>query len=195
MNDELEKDEVTNDEVTEGAEDGAPADDLDESIDVIEEEKEFEDTQYDDDDNYIGDDPEVTDENDWATPEATPEGSDIPVTVDLEIMGENMMEEGEAILDVIGPSGNKEFDELVIDKDKQTVSYVDPDDPSVIKQVDADQDEFDGLGYDSSYLEDRVYDDDEAPADNGDGGYVEDYDDELPGGDEPVELGEEDKEY
>ena len=92
-------------------------DDLDESLDEIKEEEEYEDTQYDDDNNYVGDDPEATDTEDWATPEFTPEGSDIPVEVDLEsmgesyiAMGESMIEEGDAILDVLGPSGNDNFD-------------------------------------------------------------------------------------
>lgn len=143
-----------------------PVDDLDESLQVIEEEKEKEDAEYDADDNYIGNDPEVTDPTDWATPEFTPEGSDIPVSVDLQMLGENMIEEGECILDLIGPSGNEEFDKLVLDKDKSTVSYVDPQDPSHIIQEDADKEEYDGLGFEDDYLEDRVYKDaEEADAD------------------------------
>lgn len=143
-----------------------PVDDLDESLQVIEEEKEKEDAEYDADDNYIGNDPEVTDPTDWATPEFTPEGSDIPVSVDLQMLGENMIEEGECILDLIGPSGNEEFDKLVLDKDKSTVSYVDPQDPSHIIQEDADKGEYDGLGFEDDYLEDRVYKDaEEADAD------------------------------
>lgn len=143
-----------------------PVDDLDESLQVIEEEKEKEDAEYDADDNYIGNDLEVTDPTDWATPEFTPEGSDIPVSVDLQMLGENMIEEGECILDLIGPSGNEEFDKLVLDKDKSTVSYVDPQDPSHIIQEDADKEEYDGLGFEDDYLEDRVYKDaEEADAD------------------------------
>ena len=150
-----------------------PVDDLDESLQVIEEEKEKEDAEYDADDNYIGNDPEVTDPTDWATPETdwgmpefTPEGSDIPVSVDLQMLGENMIEEGECILDLIGPSGNEEFDKLVLDKDKSTVSYPDPQDPSHIIQEDADKEEYDGLGFEDDYLEDRVYKDaEEADAD------------------------------
>ena len=143
-----------------------PVDDLDESLQVIEEEKEKEDAEYDADDNYIGNDPKVTDPTDWATPEFTPEGSDIPVSVDLQMLGENMIEEGECILDLIGPSGNEEFDKLVLDKDKSTVSYVDPQDPSHIIQEDADKEEYDGLGFEDDYLEDRVYKDaEEADAD------------------------------
>lgn len=165
-------------------------DDLDESMEVIEEEKAFEDTQYDEDDQYIGDDPEVTDPNDWATPEFTPEGSDIPVTVDLEMMGENMIEEGNAILEALGPSGNPEFDALVLDKDKTTVSYVDPDDPSVIKQVDSEQDDFEGLGFDSDYLEERTYE-----GDGSSEGDFDDDDDDFEGDDEEVTLDEDDKEF
>lgn len=145
-------------------------DDLDDSLDAIKEEEEFEDTQYDDDNNYIGDDPEVTDENDWATPDSTPEGTDIPVSVDLELMGESMMEEGDAILNVLGVSGNQEFDSLVMDNKKSTVSYVDPNDPSHIIQEDSDKGEWEGLGFDSDYTDERTYDGDGSQAGNPNGG-------------------------
>ena len=145
-------------------------DDLDDSLDAIKEEEEFEDTQYDEDDNYIGDDPEVTDESDWATPDSTPEGTDIPVSVDLELMGESMIEEGNAVLEVLGASGNSEFDSLVLDNKKSTVSYIDPNDPSHIIQEDSDKGEWDGLGFDSDYTEDRTYSGDGSQAGNPNGG-------------------------
>ena len=145
-------------------------DDLDDSLDAIREEEEFEDTQYDDENNYIGDDPEVTDEGDWATPDSTPEGTDIPVSVDLELMGESMIEEGNAVLEVLGASGNSEFDSLVLDNKKSTVSYIDPNDPSHIIQEDADKDEWEGLGFDSDYTDDRTYSGDGSQAGNPNGG-------------------------
>lgn len=166
----FEKDELTEeDEVQTGAEDAVEEEsgvrtDLDDSLEAIEEEEQFEDTQYDDENNYIGDDPDVTDPEDWATPEFTPEGSDIPVEVDLESLGESwiaqgeaMEAEGQAILDVLGPSGNEEFDALVMSKDKSTVSYPDPQDPSRIVQEDSDKGDWDGLGFDSDYTEERVH--------------------------------------
>lgn len=217
----FEKDELLeDDEVQAGAEDAVEEEsgvrnDLDDSLEAIKEEEEFEDTQYDDENNYIGDDPEVTDPEDWATPEFTPEGSDIPVEVDLESLGESwiaqgeaMEAEGQAILDVLGPSGNEEFDELVMSKDKSTVSYPDPQDPSRIIQEDSDKGEWDGLGYQSDYTEDRVYEGgNEAPAGLGDEareeggapagdlGAVEEPDENGEfEDDEPVEFSEEDYE-
>lgn len=153
-----------------GEEETGEKDDLDDSLEAIKEEEEFEDTQYDEDNNYIGSDPDVTDENDWATPESTPEGTDIPVSVDLELMGESMIEEGNAILDVLGASGNNEFDSLVLDNKKSTVSYIDPNDTSHIIQEDADKDEWDGLGFDSDYTEERTYSGDGSQAGNPNGG-------------------------
>ena len=153
-----------------GEEDTGEKDDLDDSLEAIKEEEEFEDTQYDEDNNYIGSDPDVTDENDWATPESTPEGTDIPVSVDLELMGESMIEEGNAILDVLGASGNNEFDSLVLDNKKSTVSYIDPNDTSHIIQEDADKGEWDGLGFDSDYTEERTYSGDGSQAGNPNGG-------------------------
>lgn len=171
-------------------------DDLDESLDAIKEEEDFEDTQYDDDNNYIGDDPEVTDPSDWATPEFTPEGSDIPVTVDLESVGESMIEEGNAILDVLGPSGNDTFDELVLSKDKSTVSYPDPQDTSRIVQEDSDKGEWDGLGFDSDYTEERTYEGDGTQVSNEDAGDDLPAGDDTPiGGDDDVEGGDEEVEF
>lgn len=217
----FEKDELLeDDEVQAGAEDAVEEEsgvrtDLDDSLEAIKEEEEFEDTQYDDDNNYIGDDPEVTDPEDWATPEFTPEGSDIPVEVDLESLGESwiaqgeaMEAEGQAILDVLGPSGNEEFDELVMSKDRSTVSYPDPQDPSRIIQEDSDKGEWDGLGSDSDYTEDRVYEGgngapaglgdearEEGGAPAGDFGDVEEPDENGEfEDDEPVEFSEEDYE-
>lgn len=219
----FEKDELLeNEEVQAGAEDALEEEsgvrtDLDDSLDAIKEEEEFEDTQYDEENNYIGEDPEVTDPEDWATPEFTPEGSDIPVEVDLESLGESwiaqgeaMEAEGQAILDVLGPSGNEEFDELVMSKDKSTVSYPDPQDPSRIIQEDSDKGEWEGLGSDSDYTEDRVYEGgNEAPAGLGDeardaeggeapagdfGGVEEPNEDGEFEDDEPVEFSEEDYE-
>ena len=219
----FEKDELLeNEEVQAGAEDAVEEEsgvrtDLDDSLDAIKEEEEFEDTQYDEENNYIGEDPEVTDPEDWATPEFTPEGSDIPVEVDLESLGESwiaqgeaMEAEGQAILDVLGPSGNEEFDELVMSKDKSTVSYPDPQDPSRIIQEDSDKGEWEGLGSDSDYTEDRVYEGgNEAPAGLGDeardveggeapaedfGGVEEPNEDGEFEDDEPVEFSEEEYE-
>ena len=165
-----ETDAVTGEESVEGEEEQGERDDLDDSLDEIKKEEEFEDTQYDEENNYIGDDPEVTDENDWATPDSTPEGTDIPVSVDLELMGESMIEEGNAVLEVLGASGNPEFDELVLDNKKSTVSYVDPNDASHIIQEDADKGEWEGLGFDSDYTEERTYDGDGSQAGNPNGG-------------------------
>lgn len=193
----------------ENVEDSGERDDLDDSLDAIKEEEDFEDTQYDEDNNYIGDDPDVTDENDWATPDSTPEGTDIPVSVDLELMGESMMQEGDAILDVLGVSGNKEFDDLVMDNKKSTVSYVDPNDTSHIIQEDSDKGEWEGLGFDSDYTEERTYDGDGSQAGNPNGGEAtgsgdtgaadfegEDDDEGYQGddADEPVEFSEDDYE-
>lgn len=219
----FEKDELLeNEEVQAGAEDAVEEEsgvrtDLDDSLEAIKEEEEFEDTQYDEENNYIGDNPEVTDPEDWATPEFTPEGSDIPVEVDLESLGESwiaqgeaMEAEGQAILDVLGPSGNEEFDELVMSKDKSTVSYPDPQDPSRIIQEDSDKGEWEGLGSDSDYTEDRVYEGgNETPAGLGNeardaeggeepagdfGGVEEPNEDGEFEDDEPVEFSEEDYE-
>ena len=201
--------EVGNETAT-AAEDGevveeGERDDLDESLDAIKEEEDFEDTQYDEENNYIGDDPEVTDPTDWATPEFTPEGSDIPVTVDLESVGESMIEEGNAILEVLGPSGNETFDELVLSNDKSTVSYPDPQDTSRIVQEDSDKGEWDGLGFDSDYTEERTYEGDGTQVSNEDAGDdlpaggddlpTEGGEDDIEGGDEEVEFTEDDYEF
>ena len=46
-----------------GEEETGEKDDLDDSLEAIKEEEEFEDTQYDEDNNYIGSDPDINDEN------------------------------------------------------------------------------------------------------------------------------------
>ena len=124
-----------------------------------------------------------------------------------------MEAEGQAILDVLGPSGNEEFDALVMSKDKSTVSYPDPQDPSRIVQEDSDKGDWDGLGFDSDYTEERVYegdngspaglgneargdtDGDSAPFPAEDSGDVEEPDENGEfEDDEPVEFSEEDYE-
>lgn len=154
-------------------------DDLDESLEIIEEEKEKDAEKFDEDGEFVGSEPEDTDPEDWATPEFTPTGSDIPVELDMEALGESMIEEGDAILDILGPSDNGTFNKLVLDSDATTVSYPDPQDPSTIKIEDGDNEEFEGFGYEPDYTEENVFE-----------GEDDDDDDE----EEPIELGEEDLE-
>lgn len=92
-----------------------------------------------------------------------------------------MIEEGDAILDILGPSDNGTFNKLVLDSGATTVSYPDPQDPSTIKIEDGDNEEFEGFGYEPDYTEENVFEGEE---------YEDDDDDEN----EPIELGEEDLE-
>ena len=174
------------DELEVGAVNEAPGeeiekDDLDESLEIIEEEKEKDEEKFDEDGEFVGSEPEDTDPEDWATPEFTPTGSDIPVELDMEALGESMIEEGDAILNILGPSNNETFNKLALDSDATTVSYPDPQDPSTIKIEDGDNEEFEGFGYESDYTEENVFEGEE---------YEDDDDDEN----EPIELGEEDLE-
>ena len=60
----LDAENTTEDVTTEGEageEETGEKDDLDDSLEAIKEEEEFEDTQYDEDNNYIGSDPDMTD--------------------------------------------------------------------------------------------------------------------------------------
>ena len=154
-------------------------DDLDESLEIIEEEKAKDEEKFDEDGEFVGSEPEDTDPEDWATPEFTPTGSDIPVELDMEALGESMIEEGDAILDILGPSDNGTFNKLALDSGATTVSYPDPQDPSTIKIEDGDNEEFEGFGYEPDYTEENVFE----------GEDDDDYDDE-----EPIDLGEEDLE-
>ena len=119
-----------------------PKDDLDESLEVIEEAKAEEDENYDEDNNFIGEpedelgleEGEVDWEVDWASPEFTPEESDLPMSFEIvEALGESMEMEGDAILDVLGPSGNEALDEIILEKEP-TVSYPEPDNADNIVQ-------------------------------------------------------------
>lgn len=125
--------------------DGGIKTDLDESLDAIEREKEREDELYDEENNFIGSPEEVPgadeldldeDEVDWSTPEFTPTGSDIPMSFEiLEAVAESLEMEGDVILDILGPSGNEEFDSIIVEK-KATVSYPEPGNPGkIVTQV------------------------------------------------------------
>lgn len=170
-----------------------PKDDLDESLEVIEEAKAEEDENYDEDNNFIGEpedelgleEGEVDWEVDWASPEFTPEESDLPMSFEIvEALGESMEMEGDAILDVLGPSGNEALDEIILEKEP-TVSYPEPDNAdNIVQEVIEDAEggstaEVEGLTTESGR--------DEFVCD-------EECEEDVDGEDAPLELTEEDLE-
>lgn len=177
-----------------------PKDDLDESLEVIEEAKAEEDENYDEDNNFIGEpedelgleEGEVDWEVDWASPEFTPEESDLPMSFEIvEALGESMEMEGDAILDVLGPSGNEALDEIILEKEP-TVSYPEPDNAdNIVQEVIEDAEggstaEVEGLTTESG--RDEFV---------GEGDHPEDGDnceEDVDGEDAPLELTEEDLE-
>ena len=175
-----------------------PKDDLDESLEVIEEAKAEEDENYDEDNNFIGEpedelgleEGEVDWEVDWASPEFTPEESDLPMSFEIvEALGESMEMEGDAILDVLGPSGNEALDEIILEKEP-TVSYPEPDNAdNIVQEVIEDAEggstaEVEGLTTESGR------DEFVGEGDNCD----EECEEDVDGEDAPLELTEEDLE-
>ena len=181
-----------------------PKDDLDESLEVIEEAKAEEDENYDEDNNFIGEpedelgleEGEVDWEVDWASPEFTPEESDLPMSFEIvEALGESMEMEGDAILDVLGPSGNEALDEIILEKEP-TVSYPEPDNAdNIVQEVIEDAEggstaEVEGLTTDSGRDEFVGEGDHPEDGDNCD----EECEEDVDGEDAPLELTEEDLE-
>ena len=181
-----------------------PKDDLDESLEVIEEAKAEEDENYDEDNNFIGEpedelgleEGEVDWEVDWASPEFTPEKSDLPMSFEIvEALGESMEMEGDAILDVLGPSGNEALDEIILEKEP-TVSYPEPDNAdNIVQEVIEDAEggstaEVEGLTTDSGRDEFVGEGDHPEDGDNCD----EECEEDVDGEDAPLELTEEDLE-
>lgn len=181
-----------------------PKDDLDESLEVIEEAKAEEDENYDEDNNFIGEpedelgleEGEVDWEVDWASPEFTPEESDLPMSFEIvEALGESMEMEGDAILDVLGPSGNEALDEIILEKEP-TVSYPEPDNAdNIVQEVIEDAEggstaEVEGLTTESGRDEFVGEGDHPEDGDNCD----EECEEDVDGEDAPLELTEEDLE-
>lgn len=177
-----------------------PKDDLDESLDAIEEAKAEEDENYDEENNFIGE-PEdelglEEGEVDWASPEFTPEESDLPMSFEIvEALGESMEMEGDAILDVLGPSGNEALDEIILEKEP-TVSYPEPDNAdNIVQEVIEDAEggstaEVEGLTTESGRDEFVGEGDHPEDGDNCD----EECEEDVDGEDAPLELTEEDLE-
>ena len=195
----FEEEMETEDFGAEAGEEIDPDDDLQESIGVIEEEKAIEDTMYDEDNNYLGDEDDDVFKDSWENPEYTPEGSDIPMTFEiLESAGESMIAEGDAILDILGPSENDAFNRIVVENKEGVVSYPDPDNPRGIITEDAtgrDGDDFEGFSYDSN-RDEFVWDGGDADFDDDDYEFEDDDDYEEDGDDmdEPMTLSEDDYE-
>lgn len=173
--------------VSEGADEEGDKDELDESLENIEEAKNDEEMDYDENGDYIGEDSgDFGDGNtDWAEPDATPQESDIPVNFEIiEAQGESMEAEGDAILGLLGPSDNDQYNKLVLGEDP-TVSYPDKDGTIVTQQIDnfdigdeTTEEDVDGLSTDSNrdqYVsEDGGSSDDDGSFDDGNDGLDED---------------------
>ena len=124
--------------------------DLDEVEANIEEAEADAEAQYDENTGDPIEGTEAADhaaeEDAWDEATATPEGSDVPVDFEfLETAGENMTAEGEDLIDLVGPSDNPAFNQIVVENEEGVLTLPDVDGTLVTQDLtdisDDDQDD------------------------------------------------------
>ena len=154
---EVEETDVEETEDADDEEEGLISEDMQEASDNIEAAQAEEDAQYDD----AGEPIEGTDaaeyaeeQSDWDKAVESPEGTDVPVDYEFIIQkGEDGVQEGNDMIDLVGPSDNSDYNAIVVDNEEGVITIPDEDGTFVTQDLtgigDDDQDEIENTSLDS----------------------------------------------
>ena len=154
---EVEETDVEETEDADDEEEGLISEDMQEASDNIEAALAEEDAQYDD----AGEPIEGTDaaeyaeeQSDWDKAVESPEGTDVPVDYEFIIQkGEDGFQEGNDMIDLVGPSDNSDYNAIVVDNEEGVITIPDEDGTFVTQDLtgigDDDQDEIENTSLDS----------------------------------------------
>lgn len=154
---EVEETDVEETEDADDEEEGLISEDMQEASDNIEAAQAEEDAQYDD----AGEPIEGTDaaeyaeeQSDWDKAVESPEGTDVPVDYEFIIQkGEDGFQEGNDMIDLVGPSDNSDYNAIVVDNEEGVITIPDEDGTFVTQDLtgigDDDQDQIENTSLDS----------------------------------------------